>query len=150
MGALFSESAEWGPERIPQKARGPREIAELARSIVPLPDEGPKRRHLTTNIVIRLEGDTARVKSNFLMVRESPLHLGHLRTLTQLAEMGAIIAPPMPAFYSHPASLDEMVDHTVGRMLDLFDIDSGLVRRWGEDSAPNSKRGRMPVRAKAR
>ena len=85
-----------------------------------------------------------------LMVRESPLHLGHLRTLTQLAEMGAIIAPPMPAFYSHPASLDEMVDHTVGRMLDLFDIDSGLVRRWGEDSAPNSKRGRMPVRAKAR
>ena len=85
-----------------------------------------------------------------LMVRESPLHLGHLRTLTQLAEMGAIIAPPMPAFYSHPASLDEMVDHTVGRMLDLFDIDSGLVRRWGEDSAPNSKRGRKPVRAKAR
>ena len=72
MGALFSESAEWGPERIRQKARGPREIAELARSIVPLPDEGPKRRHLTTNIVIRLEGDTARVKSNFLMVRESP------------------------------------------------------------------------------
>lgn len=85
-----------------------------------------------------------------LMVRESPLHVGHLRTLTQLAEMGAIIAPPMPAFYSHPASLDEMVDHTVGRMLDLFDIDAGLVRRWGEDSAPDSKRGRKPARPKGR
>ncbi len=85
-----------------------------------------------------------------LMVRESPLHVGHLRTLTQLAEMGAIVAPPMPAFYSHPASLDEMVDHTVGRMLDLFDIDAGLVRRWGEDSAPGSKRGRKPARPKGR
>jgi hypothetical protein len=71
MGALFTETAEWGPSRIPQKARGPREIAELARSIVPVPGEGPVRRHLTTNIVIRLEGDRARVKSNFLMVRES-------------------------------------------------------------------------------
>jgi len=72
MGALFTESAEWGPRRIPQKARGPREIAELARGIVPLPGvEGPTRRHLTTNVVIRLAGDEARVKSNFLMVRES-------------------------------------------------------------------------------
>ncbi|MCO6416738.1 nuclear transport factor 2 family protein [Siccirubricoccus sp. KC 17139] len=70
-GALFAEDAEWGPKRIPQKARGPREIAELARSIVPVAGEGPKRRHLTTNIVIALEGDRARVKSNFLMVRES-------------------------------------------------------------------------------
>jgi 3-phenylpropionate/cinnamic acid dioxygenase small subunit len=70
-GALFAETAEWGPKRIPQKARGQREIAELARSIVPLPGEGPVRRHLTTNIVIGLEGDQARVKSNFLMVRES-------------------------------------------------------------------------------
>lgn len=71
LGALFTESAEWGPERIPAKARGPREIAELARSIVPVAGEGPARRHLTTNIVVRLAGDEARVKSNFLMVRES-------------------------------------------------------------------------------
>ena len=71
MGALFSDTAEWGPERIPVKARGPAEIAELARSIVPVKGEGPVRRHLTTNIVIRLQGDEARVKSNFLMVRES-------------------------------------------------------------------------------
>jgi len=70
-GALFTDTAEWGPERIPQKARGPRGIAELARSIVPVRGEGPARRHLTTNIVVRLAGDEARVKSNFLMVRES-------------------------------------------------------------------------------
>jgi 4-hydroxy-3-polyprenylbenzoate decarboxylase len=67
-----------------------------------------------------------------LMVRESPLHTGHLRTLTQASEIGAIIAPPMPAFYANPQSLSDVVDHTVGRMLDLFDIDAGLVRRWGE------------------
>lgn len=65
-----------------------------------------------------------------LMVRETPLHLGHLRNMTQLAEMGAIIAPPVPAFYAKPESLDDMVAHSVGRVLDLFDIDSGEVRRW--------------------
>jgi 4-hydroxy-3-polyprenylbenzoate decarboxylase len=65
-----------------------------------------------------------------LMVRETPLHTGHLRTMTQLSEMGAIIAPPVPAFYARPTSLDDMIDHTVGRVLDLFDIESGMVRRW--------------------
>lgn len=68
-----------------------------------------------------------------LMVRETPLHTGHLRAMTALSEMGAIIAPPVPAFYAKPDSLDDMVDHTVGRMLDLYDIDLGVVRRWGED-----------------
>lgn len=65
-----------------------------------------------------------------LMVRETPLHVGHLRTMTQLSEMGAVIAPPVPAFYARPASLDDMVTQTVGRALDLFDIDSGRVERW--------------------
>ena len=68
-----------------------------------------------------------------LMVRETSLHAGHLRTMLALAEMGAIIAPPVPAFYAGPQSLDDMVDQTIGRVLDLFDIDSGLVRRWRED-----------------
>lgn len=73
-----------------------------------------------------------------LMVRETPLHLGHLRTMAALTEMGAVIFPPVPAFYAAPKSLDDMVDHTVGRALDLFGIDSGLVRRWKEtpDDAP--------------
>ncbi|WP_052365255.1 UbiX family flavin prenyltransferase [Halotalea alkalilenta] len=67
-----------------------------------------------------------------LMVRESPLHRNHLRHMTELAELGAIIAPPVPAFYARPQSLEEMVDHSLGRVLDLFDIDVGVVRRWGE------------------
>jgi 4-hydroxy-3-polyprenylbenzoate decarboxylase len=68
-----------------------------------------------------------------LMVRETPLHLGHLRTLVKLAEMGAIIAPPLPAFYALPKSLEEMVDQSVGRALDLFGFDWRPVKRWGED-----------------
>ncbi|HCX14404.1 MAG TPA: 3-octaprenyl-4-hydroxybenzoate carboxy-lyase, partial [Rhodospirillaceae bacterium] len=66
-----------------------------------------------------------------LMVRESPLHTGHLSTLKKASEIGAIIAPPVPGFYAKPQSLDDLVDHTVGRALDLFDIDAGLVKRWG-------------------
>ena len=67
-----------------------------------------------------------------LMVRESPLHLGHLRSMTAVTEMGAIIAPPMPAFYTRPQSLDEMVRQSVARTLALFDIDVPMTR-WGED-----------------
>lgn len=65
-----------------------------------------------------------------LMVRETPLHLGHLRTMTALTEMGAIIAPPVPAFYGKPKSVEALVDHTLGRVMDLFDIDLGTVKRW--------------------
>lgn len=65
-----------------------------------------------------------------LMVRETPLHTGHLRTMTALSEMGAVIAPPVPGFYAKPENLNQMVDHSVGRLLDLFDIDLGVVNRW--------------------
>ena len=68
-----------------------------------------------------------------LGIRETPLHTGHLRTLTQLSEMGAVICPVVPAFYNRPTSLDDVVNHTVGRMLDLFDIDVGAVKRWKAD-----------------
>ena len=71
-----------------------------------------------------------------LMVRESPLHLGHLRTMAKLAQMGAVIAPPMPAFYAKPQSLEEMVDQSVGRALDLFGLAWRPVKRWGEDIGP--------------
>jgi 4-hydroxy-3-polyprenylbenzoate decarboxylase len=71
-----------------------------------------------------------------LMVRETPLHLGHLRTLVKLAEMGAVIAPPMPAFYAQPASLEAMVDQSVGRCLDIFGLSWRPVRRWGQDVGP--------------
>ena len=65
-----------------------------------------------------------------LMVRETPFHTGHLRTMTSLSEMGAIIAPPLPGFYATPQSIADIVDHSVGRTLDLFDIDVGVVNRW--------------------
>ncbi len=65
-----------------------------------------------------------------LMIRETPLHLGHLRTLTALAETGAVIAPPLPAFYAKPATLAEMVDQSVGRALDVFGLDWTAVKRW--------------------
>ena len=66
-----------------------------------------------------------------LIVREAPLHLGHLRSMTAATEIGAIIYPPVPAFYARPASLEQMVDHTLGRVLDLFDIENTAVSRWG-------------------
>src|SRR5580693_7724640 len=65
-----------------------------------------------------------------LALRETPLHGGHLRTMTALAEMGAIIAPIVPAFYNRPQTVDDIVNHTVGRLLDLFGIDTGIVKRW--------------------
>jgi 4-hydroxy-3-polyprenylbenzoate decarboxylase len=65
-----------------------------------------------------------------LMVRESPLHAGHLRSMSQAAANGGIIMPPMPAFYAKPKTLDDMINHTVGRCLDLFDIETHLVTRW--------------------
>lgn len=68
-----------------------------------------------------------------LMVRETPFHLGHLRTMTQLTEMGAIIAPPLPAFYAEPQSVDDLVKQSVARALDLFGVSSPDVKRWGED-----------------
>ena len=71
-----------------------------------------------------------------LMVRETPLHLGHLRTMTQLAEMGAVIAPPLPAVYAAPQSLAEVIDLAVGRALDLFGLAWRPVRRWGQDVGP--------------
>jgi 4-hydroxy-3-polyprenylbenzoate decarboxylase len=76
-----------------------------------------------------------------LGVRETPLHSGHLRTLLSLSDMGAIVAPLVPAFYNRPQSIDDIVNHSVGRVLDLFDIDSGVVKRWktGETSSPQSQ-----------
>jgi len=68
-----------------------------------------------------------------ILLRETPLHTGHLRTMLQLSEMGAIIMPPVPAFYARPASVQDVVDQTLGRLLDLFDIELGVTRRWGVD-----------------
>ena len=69
-------------------------------------------------------------------VRETPLHVGHLRQLTTLAELGAVIFPPVPAFYDRPATLDDIVNHTVGRILDRLHIPQDLVREWTGTQAP--------------
>jgi 4-hydroxy-3-polyprenylbenzoate decarboxylase len=89
---------------------------------------------VTSSLLTRAADVTLKERRTLvLMVRETPLHLGHLRTMTKLAEMGAVIAPPLPAFYAKPASIAEMVDQSVGRVLDLFDLSWRPVKRWGED-----------------
>jgi len=74
-----------------------------------------------------------------LMVRESPLHAGHLRTMAALAEMGAIVLPPVPAFYAEPRTLSDLVDQMVGRALDFLGYDWPIARRWGEDLAKGKR-----------
>jgi 4-hydroxy-3-polyprenylbenzoate decarboxylase len=92
---------------------------------------------VTSSLLTRAADVTLKERRNLvLMVRETPLHLGHLRTMVKLAEMGAVIAPPVPAFYAKPQSLEEMVDQSVGRALDLFGLSWSTVKRWGEDIGP--------------
>ncbi len=77
-----------------------------------------------------------------LAVRETPLHTGHLPTMTALSEMGAVIAPPVPALHAKPQSIEQMIDHTLGRLLDLFGLDSCTAHRWGESSPSSFPRKR--------
>jgi 4-hydroxy-3-polyprenylbenzoate decarboxylase len=91
---------------------------------------------VTTNLLTRAADVTLKEKRPLiLMAREAPLHLGHLRSLAQLAEMGATILPPVPAFYAAPASLEDMVDQIVARTLDLLGYDWPKAKRWGETLA---------------
>jgi flavin prenyltransferase len=86
---------------------------------------------ITSNLLTRAADVVLKERRRLVLVaRETPLHAIHLRNMTTLAEMGAIIAPPVPAFYNRPKTLDDIVDHTVGRLLDLFEIDTGKVKRW--------------------
>ncbi len=92
---------------------------------------------VTSSLLTRAADVTLKERRTLvLMVRETPLHLGHLRTMVRLAEMGAVIAPPLPAFYAQPQSLEEMVDQSVGRSLDLFGLSWRGVKRWGQDVGP--------------
>ncbi|HMA51984.1 MAG TPA: UbiX family flavin prenyltransferase [Magnetospirillaceae bacterium] len=94
---------------------------------------------VTSSLLTRAADVTLKERRRLvLMVRETPLHTGHLRSMTALSEMGAVIAPPVPAFYANPTSLDEMVDHTIGRVLDLFDLDHDGVKRWTGPKRPRT------------
>ena len=86
---------------------------------------------ISSNLLIRAADVTLKEKRKLiLLVRESPLHIGHLKTMTTLAEMGAIIAPPIPGFYKNPQTVMDIVDHTVDRVLDLIGLPDSQVRRW--------------------
>lgn len=86
---------------------------------------------ITDNLITRAADVTLKERRRLiLMVRESPLHLGHLRTMASLAEMGAILAPPIPGFYNNPQSVMDLVDHSVDRVLDLLSLPAPDARRW--------------------
>jgi 4-hydroxy-3-polyprenylbenzoate decarboxylase len=86
---------------------------------------------VTSNVLLRAADVTLKERRKLvLMVRETPFHLGHLRTMVALTEMGAIIAPPIPGFYNHPQSVLDVVDHSVDRVLDLIGLGDDRVRRW--------------------
>lgn len=86
-----------------------------------------------------------------LMPREAPLHVGHCKLLYEAAQLGAVIAPPMPAFYNNPETIDDIVNHSVGRVLDLFDLDAGILNRWegpnGRPEKPSQETRRKPSTA---
>jgi flavin prenyltransferase len=96
---------------------------------------------ISSNLAIRAADVTLKERRRLvLMVRESPLHLGHLRSMTALAEMGATLAPPVPAFYHPPHSVDDIVNHSVERVLDLIGLPSPQARRW--DGPPGTTRSK--------
>ena len=102
---------------------------------------------VTSSLLTRAADVTLKERRRLvLMVRETPLHAGHLRTMLNLTEMGAVIAPPVPGFYARPTSLDELIEHTAGRALDLFGLECGTLRRWGEPppSDGSDKEGLSP------
>ena len=86
---------------------------------------------ISSNLLTRAADVVLKERRRLVLVaRETPLHTIHLRNLVTVSELGAIVAPPMPAFYNKPKTLDDVIDHTVGRILDLFDLDTGKVKRW--------------------
>jgi 4-hydroxy-3-polyprenylbenzoate decarboxylase len=104
---------------------------------------------VTTSLLTRAADVTLKERRPLvLVVRETPLHLGHLRTLVALAEMGATILPPVPAFYAAPYAISDIVDQMVGRMLDIFGYDWPKVRRWGEDLAKGRRAGSAKRKAR--
>jgi len=95
----------------------------------------------TANLISRAADVVLKERRRLLLLlRETPLHIGHIRNMATVTEMGGIVYPPVPAFYAMPNSLEEMVDHTLARVLELFDIDAGKVRRWtGERERPKKR-----------
>ena len=90
------------------------------------------------NLIIRAGDVTLKERKKLvLVVRETPLHIGHIRNMERLCEMGAIIFPPVPPFYHKPQTIQDIIDHTVGKVLDIFDIEHNLFQRWSGLHAPD-------------
>jgi 4-hydroxy-3-polyprenylbenzoate decarboxylase len=99
------------------------------------------------NLLVRAADVTLKEKRKLaLVVRETPLHKGHLRLLTLAADMGAHILPPVPSFYHMPKTIDDIIDQTIGKIFDFMGIEHDLFRRWGDDSK-NSEKNDSPLKA---
>jgi len=95
---------------------------------------------LADNLLTRAADVTLKERRRLVLLpRETPLHLGHLKNMTAVTEMGAIVSPPVPAFYAKPKTIEALVDQTIGRTLDLFDLDTKTVTRWREDEEPSKE-----------
>lgn len=93
---------------------------------------------ITGNLISRAADVTLKERRRLiLLVRETPLHAGHLKSMLQVTQNGAIVMPPVPALYVKPKSVDDVIDHTVGRVLDLFGLDTDLVQRWNGLGKPS-------------
>jgi 4-hydroxy-3-polyprenylbenzoate decarboxylase len=85
----------------------------------------------TSNLITRAADVVLKERRRLILLfRETPLHAGHIKTMAQVTENGAIVMPPVPALYTNPKSIDDIINHTIGRVLDLFDLDNDLVKRW--------------------
>ena len=101
---------------------------------------------VTTNLLTRAADVVLKERRRLvLLVRETPLHAGHLKNMLAATEAGAVVMPPVPAFYARPRSIDELVTDTVCRALDLFDLDVGRLKRWGEDIPARSAQDSGPA-----
>jgi 4-hydroxy-3-polyprenylbenzoate decarboxylase len=99
----------------------------------------------TSNLLTRAADVVLKERRRLVLVpRESPLHLGHIQAMARATEIGAIVAPPAPAFYARPETIDDLVDQTVGRLLDLFGLEWSRTRRWGEDLPAEIRSPREP------
>jgi 4-hydroxy-3-polyprenylbenzoate decarboxylase len=95
------------------------------------------------NLIVRAADVVLKEQRRLVLIpRETPLHVGHTRLLHEAATMGAVIVPPMPAFYNDPQTVDDIINHTVGRVMDLFGLDSGLVKRWQGPDRGAARAGR--------
>jgi len=113
------------------KAKDVRDMADVA---YPIADIGAIATGVTSTLISRAADVVLKERRRLVLaVRETPLHSGHLRTMLQLSDMGAIISPLMPAFYNKPQSVEDIIDHSVGRIVDLFGLDAGIVKRWKGD-----------------